>query len=42
MNKRQKKKRIKQWCKEHVRVVAVLDHHVVGYCAVIKEREHEI
>ena len=42
MNKRQKKKRIKQffkWCDEHVSVIGS-DHYVyVGHCTITKEQE---
>ena len=45
MNKRQKKKRIKQflkWCDEHVSVIGSSDHYVyVGHCTITKEQDHE-
>lgn len=45
MNKRQKKKRIKQflkWCDEHVNVIGS-DHYVyVGHCTITKEQKRNI
>lgn len=42
MNKRQKKKRIKQflkWCDEHVSIIGSNHYVYVGYCTITKEQE---